>query len=110
MGSSNIIELPLEFKKYGHIYRQVKRYKNICLYSISYTKPSNCSTIGYDVYLIETTHKQKNSQESKEKGLPDDSTKLIERIPGSEKWGKKGWSFQTLPVAMAKYKELGGIE
>lgn len=87
--------LPLEIKKRGCLYKQVKRTSKVALYSLCYEKGK--PPIGFDVFRVRI------SRETTFQGRLYPPSEIF---PSDTNYGQYAWSYTTEETANKKYEEL----
>jgi len=92
-----MIKLPVDFKKYGNLYHQIKREKHKALYSVI----QGDRIEGFEVIRVKVSP-------ATEFTLSGNTVKLKEKelYPTAEQFGKMGWFYMEKANAEAKYESL----
>lgn len=88
-------QLPIEYKKYGYIFKQVKREGMAAIYE--QINPDDGKTVGFEVFeVIEQRAFEKNG-----KSYPP-----AEQPPSSSQWGVYGWTSANLEAANVHFERI----
>lgn len=87
--------LPLEYKKYGFLFKQIKRVENVAIYSQSDVETGQFH--GYEVFII---------QEQPATEIYGRFYEAKENVPGSSQWGQLGFTVGKMERALLKMEEL----
>jgi hypothetical protein len=88
------------FSSCGHSFKQIKRAGNVALYK----RWPHCSTekgCHYEVVVISSQSEGESIMAGKT--VRRESKELY---PGTEQWGKRGWTYQTKENAMSKFSQI----
>lgn len=94
--ADEILRLPLRFHKNGFNYWQICRTDKAAIYE---QRTTDGQRVFYEVWRIRI--RPSYTFNGREYGVS-------ERSPGSENWGRDGWTFYTLPDAQKRYDLLNG--
>ncbi len=86
--------LPLEFVKRGFLHKQLKRHKNVALYS-----RQKGSFLHYEVIKV---------QKHEAYFMMGVEIPAAENFPSCDQWGELGWTMLTLEKAEEKFREISG--
>ena len=87
--------MPTGFKKYGDTFNLTKRDGDVCLY----TRSRDGDKDVYEVVIVQKTKKDMYIKGRLVANAGD------ERMPSSEMWGTKGWTYQNLDQAELRFAE-----
>jgi hypothetical protein len=93
---NEIMPLPIRFQKNGFLYWQVCRTDKAAIYE---QRMPDGRQVFYEVWQI----RRRPSYRFDGKQYPES-----ERGPGTQDWGRYGWTYYTLPEARKRYDQING--
>jgi hypothetical protein len=94
---NEIVLLPIRFEKNGFLYWQICRTDKAAIYEQS--MQTDGRRVFYEVWQIRI----RPAYTFKGRSYP-----VSERPPGTQNWGRYGWTYYTLPEAMKRYQFING--
>ncbi len=93
---------PLNFKKNGYTYEQLKRSSNTILYA----QKQKSKVYTYEVHKVRLNPLRDTKFEDSKGNVRVVSYPETERLAGNEDFGKYGWTYVHFKNAINKYEEL----